>query len=207
MYWAQPERVFGDDLATVVLRALWTAGRPMTGRQVANVAGASVRGVRNALERLARQGIVTQTTVGASYQNDLNRDHLLFPALDAAFRLVDPWSAFVHRLAHLVDGRTSEPERVSVAVFGSMARREATLDSDVDLLVVVPVVDDSTEDLRSDLTRGVRAWTGQPAGIYLTTPQGLAEAVAADDPIIESFRADAVTLIGPDVHTYLKVTG
>lgn len=203
MYWEQPERMFGADLGPVVLKALWRAGRAMTGRQVARVAGGSARGVLYVLDRLAQQGLVTRTTVGGATLNELNRDHLMFPALDAAFRLATPWETFAERVRAL----TAEwfPDTPpTVAVFGSVARREAEIDSDVDLLVVVDRLDDHAEDFRAHLSGLVRAWTGQPAGIYLTTFELLAEAVAADDPVIESFRADAITIVGADVRTYLE---
>lgn len=199
--WQQPERAFGDDLRLTILLRLWRAGRSMTGRQVAHLTGSSPKGALLALDRLVAQGLVTRRTVGASFLHQLNRDHLTYPALDAAFRLLDPWSLLAERVTAAVQ-RLYPEGGPTVAVFGSVARGEARLDSDVDLLVVVDTVDDRAENLRSDLSAGIRAWTGQPAGIYLTTATRLASAVDNHDPIVASFRQDARTIVGPDARRY-----
>lgn len=203
MDWRTPERVFGGGLDVVVLHALWTAGRPMTGEQVARTANdGSVRGVRYALGRLVAHGIVTASAVGAAVVYTLNTDHLTFPAVDAAFRALDPSRLLASRVDQLVS-EAYPGGGVSVAIFGSVARGDAGPDSDVDLLVVVPGLDDEAEALRTLLTERVRAWTGQPVGVYLTTRDRLTEADDAGDPVVASFRADARTLAGPDVHEYL----
>ncbi len=203
MYWRSPERVFGADLTPLVLKALWGANQPMTGRQVARVAGGSANGVGHVLSRLAAQGLVSQVTVGASYLYEINRDHLMFEAIDGAFRLADPWRRLTARVLAFVGDRELT-DHLSIAVYGSVARGDAELDSDIDLLVIVQRIDEQAEQFRSDLAAAVRTWTGQAAGIYLTTPTLLTRAVSEGDPIIESFRADAVTIAGPPVSDYLE---
>ena len=203
MDWRTPERVFGSGLEPVVLRVLWTAGRPMTGEQVARVArDGSPRGIRYALGRLVGQGIVTTQDVGASVLYDLNTEHLLYGAVDAAFNAMHPWEHLKHRIEVLVE-RPYPQGDVTVALFGSVARGTATIDSDVDVLVVAPVIDERAGKLRTQLVDGIRAWTGQAVGVYLTTPALLAEADAASDLIIESFRREAKTLVGPPVANHL----
>ncbi|WP_158609532.1 nucleotidyltransferase domain-containing protein [Cellulomonas triticagri] len=203
MDWRAPERVFGSGLDAVVLRALWTAGRPLTGEQVARVAHmGSVRGIRYALGRLVEFGIVTVETVGSASVYRLNTDHLTFPAVDAAFRALDPWTLLRDRLVDLV-AVLHPGGGVTVAIFGSVARGDAGPDSDVDLLVVVPERDDRADNLRASVVEHVHRWTGRPVGVYLTTPALLAAARDQDDPIVASFADDAITLAGPDVARYL----
>jgi len=204
MDWRTPERVFGSGLDAVALRALWTAGRPMTGEQVARVARAgSARGVRYALGRLASNGIVSASNVGSAIVYELNTDHLTYPAVDAAFRALDPWTLFRDRLRSLIASHYPAGG-VTVAVFGSVARGDAGPDSDVDLLVVAPELDGRAQDMRSSIIERVRRWTGHPVGIYLTTPERLAAARDAGDPIIGSLMSDAMTLVGPDASLYLR---
>jgi predicted nucleotidyltransferase len=197
--------VLGGSLDPIALRALWSAGRPLTGEQVARVARAgSPRGIRYALARLVDQGIVSASTVGSATLYALNTEHLAYPAVDAAFRALDPWPLLRSRVAALVSAQAEAAEGVSVAVFGSVARGDSGPGSDLDLLLVVPADDAGAATLRTALSERVRAWTGQQVGVYLTTPTRLAEARAADDPIVGSFARDAVTLSGPDVRTYLS---
>lgn len=205
MDWQTPEHALGGGLDPVVLRALWSAGRPLTGEQVSRVARAgSPRGVRYALARMVAQGVVDTSTVGSATIYELRTEHLAYPAIDAAFRALDPWNLLRERLDALVTGFRPAAEGASVAVFGSVARGDSGPDSDLDLLLVTLDDGAETSDLRIHLAERVRAWTGQQVGVYLTTPARLAEARRADDPIVESFVRDAVTLVGPDVRTYLS---
>ncbi len=206
MDWNYPERALGGGLEAPVLRALWRAGTHLTGAQVHRATGTGTdRGIRYALGRLVQHGIVTATPVGGSVVYDLNDEHLTYPAVDAAFRALDPWSQLASHLQALISSSfgPGSSEDVTVAVFGSVARGEAQLDSDVDLLVVVPRVDEQARAFTDELDRLGRTWTGQQVQVYLTTPDLLDAARDADDPIVASFRDDARRLVGPDITPHL----
>jgi predicted nucleotidyltransferase len=90
------------------------------------------------------------------------------------------------------------PQPVHASLFGSFARGEATTDSDIDVLVVVdPAADaDTVEEAVDRLDADVRRWTGNAAHIVGRKPDTLAVMVAADDPLVRSWRADHIDLIG-----------
>jgi len=207
MDWTRPEAVFGNGLEGVCLRILWRAGTGMTGRQVARVAegAGSTSGIRYALDRIVRQGVVDVESVGASNVYTINRDHLLFPAIDAAFRGTEVWPLFAQRIREVVHEVYGRDDAVTVAVFGSVARGEATVSSDVDLLVVTPDEDeqDRVDRFVSSLHGRAQRWTGQAVQVYATTPARLREAREHDDPIIASFQADAVVVSGPRLQDVL----
>lgn len=206
MDWNHPERAFGSGLEPVILRALWRAGVPMTGSEVHRVAGTgSANGIRLGLSRLARQGVVVPATVGSSVTHELNRDHLAYAAIDAAFSALNPWDDFRSRARRVVMHHVpDDPLSVSVALFGSVARAESRLDSDIDLAVVVRDADERAQHLVDDLRRTLGAATGQEIQVYLATPARLRDAVRLEDPIVESFRSDARAVSGPDLRTYLQ---
>lgn len=211
MDWRHPEAALGGSLDTTVLGVLWHASDGMTGLQVARVAAdaGSPRGIAQALKRLVKQGIADVDPVGGANVYRVNREHLTFPAVDAAFQALRVWPELRTRVRTVVDAADgSHADDVTVAVFGSVARGEARLESDVDLLVITP---DDTDDEHVDallytLATNVRRWTGQQVQIYATTPSRLRAARDDGDPIVASLLADARVLTGPDVRTALEAS-
>jgi predicted nucleotidyltransferase len=201
MDWAHPERAWGSSLELPVLRALWRAGSALTGQETHRVTGVGTYGgVRYALERLQRQGLVTGRTVGGSRLFALNREHLSYPALEAAFARLDPLSELRERVEALA-ARHYPARDVSVALFGSVARGDAGPNSDLDLLVVAPYDDDRAAALADELETSARAWTGGPVQVLVHTPRSLEAAASADDPLVVSLRRDARVLVGPSIGT------
>ncbi|WP_454853457.1 nucleotidyltransferase domain-containing protein [Promicromonospora soli] len=208
MDWDHPEHVFGSSLEPVVLRVLWRTTSSMTGAQVHRLANTgSDQGVRRALERLVEFGIVRSRQAGRAILYSLNREHLLFPAVDGAFRALHPTQSFRTIVQEIVTSHfPTVPETVSVALFGSVARGDARLDSDVDLLVIAPdSYSEPAQGVADDL-RALEPRIGQWVQVYLTDPDRLRHAVETDDPIVQSFRDDCEQLHGPDVRTYLQGT-
>lgn len=106
-------------------------------------------------------------------------------------------------LRRLVDAcQRLAPAVRSAALFGSVARRESGVASDVDLLLAVPDVLDTgaeawQEQVR-DLEERVLAWSGNRLEIITVTRGHLAEIVESDEPIVRSWQEDALTLTGTD---------
>ena len=53
------------------------------------------------------------------------------------------------------------------------------------------------------VTAGVEHWTGNSCNVYDLTGTRLAQLIAASDPMIESWVADARTFLGPDLRRRL----
>ncbi|WP_448058975.1 nucleotidyltransferase family protein [Cellulomonas hominis] len=167
----------------------------------------SYAGVRLALGRLCDQGVVIARRSGNGMLFSLNRAHLAFPALDAALSTFEPFDELVARLHDLVCAQhPPDGAGVTLAVFGSVARGEATTGSDLDLLLVVPDrwSADETDRLADDLRRDARDWTGNAVQVYSLTRSALGSAIQADDPIVTSWERDAVTVAGDDVRHLLR---
>lgn len=127
------EHVFGTKARVKLLRRLSRESQPLTARQLGELTGLNHRSVVEALEPLAELGVVDKRHAGPSYLYTLARDSLvtqsiILPALEAEGGLP---SALRDEIVSMFSA-----EAVSIVLFGSVARGEATCGSDVDVLVV-----------------------------------------------------------------------
>ena len=140
---SNPLRVVTPTLDADVLRVLAPADKAFTGREVHRAVGtASYDGVRLALARLVRQGIVESERAGSAQLYRLNRDHLAAPHVVALATLR---LELIASLREEIAGWLIAP--ILAALFGSVARGDADESSDIDVLVVRPrrtSEDDST---------------------------------------------------------------
>lgn len=128
------DSILGPHSKVSVLRVLFSdAG--LTGREVARRAGLSPRAASLALSHLVRIGIVERKTVGGAHQFTVNRERqLVLGALGGLFAEERDLAATIGRQLLEVLGRGA---CVSIALFGSYARGDAAVDSDLDVLFVL----------------------------------------------------------------------
>jgi predicted nucleotidyltransferase len=194
-----------------VLQVLARTYEPLSGTRVAKfIPSATREGVRLALNRLVAAGLVDARPVPPAIVFTANREHLLWPAIAQLMSDVDQ---VVHLLRKRISttiirevAATGESDRVSAALFGSVARDDARPDSDVDLLIVMPdeLGEDATEQLVAALIDDVQAATGNHCNVYAATRSRFDHLVAAHDPMVASWQKDAVVLHGPDIRRRLR---
>jgi hypothetical protein len=168
-----------------VLAVLAGADADFTGRQVYHLVGhGSERGVRNALDRLSRQGVVLARKAGAANLFRLNREHLAAPWIEGLARMR---SQLLRQLTETVEQWEVLP--VVAVLFGSVARGEATEQSDLDLLVVRPADQAAGasiwEGQLAGLERAVTAWTGNDARVLELGESELTDGRSAPEPVLE----------------------
>ncbi len=133
----------------------------------------------------------------------LNRDHL---AAEPIAELASLRQLLFDRLRKQINDW--QPMPVHVSVFGSAARGDGDLDSDVDIFLVRP------RDLDEDdgvwrgqveaLAERVFEWTGNHAGIAEVS-EGELERLRRDEPgIVTSLRADAIDIAGSPIRSMLR---
>jgi predicted nucleotidyltransferase len=203
----QPYTAVCPSLEGPVLDVLAHTTRPLTGREVARLARrGSERGVRLVLNRLVAHGLVTAQEAGRSFLFVLNRDHVAAGVVEglAGLRM-----ELIERMRREIDGWDSVP--VHAAIFGSAARGDGHLDSDVDFLVVRPGAT-AEDDLRwseqlHTLAEKVEIWSGNHLSVHELSPTQLRAAVQRNEPIIVSLREQTVVLAGPDFADLIAVRG
>ena len=129
-----PSMTITSSLEGPALVVLANAGKPLT---VSEVASKSVRGseigIRKSLGRLVAQGIVESSQMGSTHVYSLNRDHV---AAGVAIKMAEIRPELWRKFAREFERWSVRP--LYACVFGSAARQEGDIDSDIDLLVVRP---------------------------------------------------------------------
>lgn len=208
MDWRNPITALFPGLDGNVLDHLWRVNEPRTASQVHRAARVgSLSGIRRALERLTRQGVVTARGAGNVILHELNRDHLAYPAIDAALSAYEPFQELSRRLADLGQTHSAELHRTpTIAIYGSVARGDAAPESDLDLLLVID--DDMPEtvadELEAQLRRMGERWTGNRVHVFRCTPDWIVRARSMKDPLLRSWAADARTVLGRPVPDLLR---
>jgi len=177
-----------------VLSVLARAEAEMTGRELQRVIGhGSHQGIRNAADRLAEQGVVARRSVGNANLYQLNRDHVAASWIEGLASLP---AQVLDRLRDAI--RRWEHPPTLVVLFGSVARGEATPESDLDLLVVRPTNCEADEPVwqeqLSNLQMLASAWTGNDARILEFGEQEL----TGDEPqqVLTDAARDGIELYG-----------
>jgi hypothetical protein len=194
-----PAHAVVSTLDAEVLLTLAGTTLPMTGNQVRRVAGkGSLRGVQLVLQRLERHGLIDVVGAGSSNLYSLNREHVAAPAVLA---LVDLRGQLFKRISDEISKWSIQP--IAAAVFGSAARGDGGLKSDIDLCIIRPskVLDDDPqwENQIAALGTLVRRWSGNTASVIQVSPAQVTEMLTRNEPIVESLRCDAVSLFGPNI--------
>lgn len=204
MDWVRPHRVITPSLHGDVVMALARLRRPVTGRELATDIGASHEGVRQVLLALEEQGLVVSQSAGRSRMVALNRDHLAVPVIEA---LADLRARFFERLQAVV-ASWPVPRPESVVVFGSVARGDSDVASDVDVLLVRPerVAPDDPAwlDRAAGLAASVERWTGNRCELIEYTARELRKPVRARSAFVEAIIAEGVTVFGKPLDRLLK---
>ncbi len=195
---ARPYTAICPTLDSEVLSVLSGTTRPLTGREIARLAGRSSHsGVLSALDRLVKHGVVDRGEAGRALLFTLNREHLAAPAIELLGHMR---SELLERLRDAVGAWEIAP--VHVSLFGSAARGEGDTDSDIDLFVVRPKgIDDEDPRWREQLdllARRVQRWTGNQLGVSEVGKEEISGLRKAAPPILDELRADAITIAGPE---------
>lgn len=186
-----------------VLRTLAGTTQPLTGRDVARLCGLSQNGAYKILVHLVDHGLVSAEAAGRAVLYVLNRQHLLVePLLD----VLAARERLVHRLAAVM--AEWEVPTIHASLYGSAARGDGDVHSDVDVLVVRPDdVDVDSAQWRRQLEQlavDVHTWTGNWLAWLELSEAELAVSASGGEPIVTEWRRDAEALAGRELDQLLS---
>jgi predicted nucleotidyltransferase len=179
-----------------VLVVLAGTTQPLSGRRVAGLARrGSVAAVAKALDRLVRQGLVLRQDAPPAALYTLNRQHVAAPTVETLALIR---SDFIDRLRGAFSSWSIAPRHASL--FGSTARGDGDVDSDVDIFVVRPAGVDGENvtwgEQLTDIGDCVVAWTGNHASVIDVGELEIVHIRAQDPPVLRDLRRDSMDLAG-----------
>jgi predicted nucleotidyltransferase len=192
---SNPLRSIAPTVDADVLAVLARTHAPLTGLRVQQLAGRSYAQVRLVLHRLVEHGLVLSEQLGNTNSYVLNRDHVIADPLQS---IVHAATTIEDELRGMVAGFALQP--VAVVLFGSYARRDGDAASDIDILLVraddVDAEDAAWVDQREALEDTLRGRSGNRVQYVELSASELDDAIARNEPLVESLRGDGVLVAG-----------
>jgi predicted nucleotidyltransferase len=169
-----------------VLAALLRTDTPLTGRQVHALVSDdySLWTVQEALKALTQLGLVNTHSIGRAGVHTINEDHVSVAPLRV---LLDPITALTDTVRETVGHDVK-----TVILFGSIARGEANIHSDVDLAVIAA----AGWDGRTDLEDAVRTRLGNNCDVLVFTSEDFSRLADTGEPVVREILTEGVALIG-----------
>ena len=138
--------VFGEHESRVIF-ALGRVHKQMSGRQIARVTDVPKTTVQRILNHYEKIGLVELEQQGRTYLYSLNRKHVLWAAFEIVFSARE---SLLEYMKKKYEALAAEYD-ASVTLFGSVARFESSIDSDIDIFLVVPAKTEIDDSLREEI--------------------------------------------------------
>ena len=169
-----------------VLAALLRTDTPLTGRHVHALVSDnySLWTVQEALKVLTQLGLVNTHAIGRAGVHTVNEDHVSIAPLRV---LLDPITSLTETVREAVGHDVK-----TVILFGSIARGEANIQSDVDLAVIAA----ADWDGRTDLEDAVRTRLGNNCDVLAFTSEDFTRLADTGEPVVREILTNGVALIG-----------
>lgn len=199
---SQPGADLLGETPAALLRALARRTSAASGRELGRLAGiSSPSTAHRALAELVRTGLVTATESSHATLFALNREHALWIPIESILGIPA-------KIDHMIETIVAEAfgDTATVALFGSVARGDATSGSDIDIALVVAndARPDSVADVSDQLVERLGAFAGNPVQVVAINRGQLAGMIAEHDPLIDSWLEDARTVGGPDLRAAIR---
>jgi len=136
--------IFASERFVRVLRVLFRHGDTLGATRIARDAGLSRYGAREALGTLVAFGVIEAVGSGKSISYRIDMRH---PLASAIANLFDAETERADAVIDAVKAAVEVPEIAGAWLYGSFARGEDRVGSDLDIAIVTPIRDDHAADL------------------------------------------------------------
>ena len=191
---AEPYDLVVSGSTAAVLRVLIGAETSFSIRKTARIAGISVPQAMRVLNHLSDRGLVLVEQAGRSRMCRFNKGHL---ASNAVVELITLRTRIIQAIGDEISTWALKPMHSSL--FGSAARKDGGVESDLDVLIVRPgkVFENQWEEQKYVSGLNVREKTGNAVSWFDISLTELKSAKAAAEPIFLEWEREGITLTGP----------
>ena len=175
---------------------------PMPIRAVARMSDVSAPQATNVLDQLADIGLVIRQDVPPAICYRINNDHVTVSHLQNLDHVWDDTIDEIRKIA-----RSLKPVPLSVILFGSMARRTATNESDIDIIFIRPKAIDSDDDswwnAIETFSDSIHALCGNEVRVIEYDELELKRRLKKPTGFWESVLTDGIVLSGKSLQTFM----
>ncbi len=188
-----------------LLRLLSAEGEALSQRELARRAGLTLRSAQQALSELYALGVVTRMAGGRDHLSVFNSAHVLAQPLAALF-IAEGSMARQLRIAVVTAATGNNDAPLGLYLFGSVARAQETLASDVDVLLIARshAHRDALLDRVLDATASFHTAFGVRVAPLAFTIRDAKRGWAAGTAPWSDISQDATSLLGPPLAELLK---
>jgi len=184
-------------VVAAVLRVLARTDTGFSGRQVHALAGVgSTSSVHRALAGLVKVGVVSSESRPPSIMYRINRNHALWSVIELALAAR---TRVFEGIGEFCAESLPEELGLTVVVYGSVARRDSTISSDVDLFVVYPdgIDPEARADFSYQIASHIEQVTGSETQVFSVERAELAQRIVENDPLVANVLTDGIVVYGP----------
>jgi predicted nucleotidyltransferase len=192
------DQVLSGSSQIAVLRAMQDSKIGLSGREISRLAGISPKACLQALTNLENLSIVFRQRGGRDHFFSLNREHLLVK--EGILTLLNIERDYLKLLSKKIIRNTSKHSE-SIILFGSVARKEESIESDTDICFVYSgtshreMISNKIEELSSSIKRQYGA-TISPFFISL---KGFKRKAKLNQPPVNEILKDGIVLYGKSI--------
>jgi len=197
------DTVFSSRSNIVILRALKSYSVGVSGREVARLTGLTPKSCLKTLTLFENTGIITRIRGGRDHIFNLNRKHFLvekaiLPLLDAELNFFD---SLKKEIKSKLQKKCS-----SVYVFGSVARREDTLKSDLDICVILnnEIREELLEIAISDLRKNIFTEYGVSISPFYITQKEFIKRARSKKPPLPDILENGIYIFGNQINKLIN---
>ncbi|MCK4771291.1 MAG: nucleotidyltransferase domain-containing protein [Candidatus Latescibacteria bacterium] len=196
MFYNPFDRILGTVASIRILRELSLHGAEMPMSLIVDRTGLSYPGTQQAMARLLESGVVEMLGSGRSVLYRLNKSNILNEGLQNLFLVEQERVNIVLQQVREFAAKRS-PQPIAIWLYGSVARREDSVGSDVDLMLIIEDEDSIQDavDALQNMLLFASAWSIFPSVVVLSASD-IMELIKGQPDRWASLKEDSITLFG-----------